>query len=400
MSTLDKKYFNFDKLYTAAEICEVFELPVFVTRTSYSGDFKYKITSVSDVVHGEDFRGGRRIGFTRTYMLTTKFRVYPKQKLIFRDDSQKTMPDFPVIIMATVSSGKSTLVNSLLGKSILPSRNSACTAKPCYIYDNDDPKKTTVEIKKHGAVLTYSEGLAEALDIANSAPDTETIRIESQIKGAVNAKRRLLLIDTPGTNNSLDGSHERITLETLDTVGEALIVYVINAEQLGINDDKHLLLRVAAAIKKNPALKIAFVINKADSLDTEKGESIEDFILEVRKYVSDECGIKNPDIITTSALAALLFRRALAGEELTRLERNKLREFMMLYKPDGLDLASYALTEGGEDVFGEIKLERDTYKRRDVISALERTGVPFLERYIQNAKTKSEEYQNRVGEQK
>jgi hypothetical protein len=249
-------------------------------------------------------------------------------------------------------------------------------------------------------MLTYSEGLREALDSANSDPDTEMIRIESQIKGAVNTRRRLLLIDTPGTNNSLDGSHERITLRILDTVGEALAVYVINAEEMGINDDKTLLLKLAAAMKKNPALRAVFVINKADALDAEKGESLEEFILEVKKYISDECGIKNPDVIPTSALAALLFKRMLAGEELTRLERRNAKECIALYKPEGLDLGSYAITGDGIDPFGVITLDKDEYKRRDIISALERTGVPFLERYVQNAKLESEANKYNQGEEK
>ncbi|MBP3665407.1 MAG: dynamin family protein, partial [Tyzzerella sp.] len=34
---------------------------------------------------------------------------------------------FPVIVMATMSSGKSTLINALLGQQVLPSKNEACT---------------------------------------------------------------------------------------------------------------------------------------------------------------------------------------------------------------------------------------------------------------------------------
>ena len=36
---------------------------------------------------------------------------------------------YPMVVMATMSSGKSTLINALLGQQILPSRNEACTAK-------------------------------------------------------------------------------------------------------------------------------------------------------------------------------------------------------------------------------------------------------------------------------
>ena len=41
-----------------------------------------------------------------------------------------------VSIIATMSSGKSTLLNAILGKEILPSKNEACTATICRIKDN------------------------------------------------------------------------------------------------------------------------------------------------------------------------------------------------------------------------------------------------------------------------
>lgn len=45
---------------------------------------------------------------------------------------------FEVSVIATMSSGKSTLINSLLHTELLPSENKACTATICRILDNDD----------------------------------------------------------------------------------------------------------------------------------------------------------------------------------------------------------------------------------------------------------------------
>ena len=44
---------------------------------------------------------------------------------------------FEVSVIATMSSGKSTLINSLLHTELLPSENAACTATICRILDND-----------------------------------------------------------------------------------------------------------------------------------------------------------------------------------------------------------------------------------------------------------------------
>lgn len=44
---------------------------------------------------------------------------------------------FPINVIATMSSGKSTLINALLGKKLMPSKNEACTATITEILDND-----------------------------------------------------------------------------------------------------------------------------------------------------------------------------------------------------------------------------------------------------------------------
>ena len=44
---------------------------------------------------------------------------------------------YPMLVMATMSSGKSTLINALLGEHILPNKNEACTSKIYSIVDDD-----------------------------------------------------------------------------------------------------------------------------------------------------------------------------------------------------------------------------------------------------------------------
>lgn len=56
-----------------------------------------------------------------------------------------------MVVMATMSSGKSTLINALLGQQILPSRNEACTAKMYSILDDDQANETKI-------FVTYTNG--------------------------------------------------------------------------------------------------------------------------------------------------------------------------------------------------------------------------------------------------
>ena len=50
---------------------------------------------------------------------------------------KKINDKFTVAVIATMSSGKSTILNALLGYELLPSKNEACTAKTFKIKDVD-----------------------------------------------------------------------------------------------------------------------------------------------------------------------------------------------------------------------------------------------------------------------
>lgn len=60
---------------------------------------------------------------------------------------------FPVNVIATMSSGKSTLINALLGINLMPSKNEACTATITEILDIDDPSFSAVVYDEDGVAL-------------------------------------------------------------------------------------------------------------------------------------------------------------------------------------------------------------------------------------------------------
>lgn len=60
---------------------------------------------------------------------------------------------FPINVIATMSSGKSTLINALLGKKLMPSKNEACTATITEILDNDQETFTAVVHDDEDVVL-------------------------------------------------------------------------------------------------------------------------------------------------------------------------------------------------------------------------------------------------------
>ncbi len=226
---------------------------------------------------------------------------------------------FPMLVIATMSSGKSTLINALLGQQILPSKNEACTAKTYSILDDDLSEKPRLYITDmDGNTTMKEENLAEELFRANNDDRVSDIFIQGQVKGVLNTDKALLIVDTPGPNNSQDLTHGKIMEDVLDKVNGGLILYVMNATQMGINDDKSLLMRLCRYLKTHKKSRVIFVMNKVDLIDTEK-ESLEQMVIDSKNYLIDN-GIECPVIIPVSAQAASIFKKALNGEALTRSE--------------------------------------------------------------------------------
>jgi ribosome biogenesis GTPase A len=268
-----------------------------------------------------------------------KFAAYISQD----DDMQKSIDeafdsDFDVYVVATMSSGKSTLINAMLGKDLLPAANEATTATITRVADD----KTTSafrgrRIDKDGQVVATVEDMELAtVEEWNRLDDTLLIDIEGNIQAI--GKRddvRLVLTDTPGPNNSQDEEHERVTMGFVqDSKRNPLILYVLNASQLGTNDDKNLLGLVAEAMRKGGKQskdRFIFVINKMDVFDPEKGEYLPSVLSRVEKYLVGN-GIQNPLIYPVSANLARLIRKP--SDLHSRKERGDYRAMADLFSEE------------------------------------------------------------------
>lgn len=299
---------------------------------------------------------------------------------------------FPVLVMSTVSSGKSTLINAILDREILPDQNGACTAKVYAILDEDENEQPyAISVDSEQKFCRIEGKLKEKLEELNGREDTEKIFIGRQIPGVLNTEKALFLIDTPGMSNALEEGHDRITEDTLQALNGGLVLYLIDATQFGVRDDARPLEILQNRVEQTKgALRVLFVINKVDELDLKK-KPIEDFIPEVRAYLIKR-GFSHSALIPVSARAALLFRKALREVELSQAEYRDFSGYYERFGTKDLRLSSHAIEIGHANSFfcPWIGVKGVDYHISDLNSALDNTGITVLESYIQKAQIQSE----------
>lgn len=222
--------------------------------------------------------------------------------------------EFEVTVVGTMSAGKSTFMNSILRQKLMPAKSEKCTAIITEIKDNGkDDFRACVYDKDGKQIQTHSKLTYEIMQQLNQNPKVSRVRTEGNIPFVTSDDVSLVLVDTPGPN-SRDPEHKKATYRALSQSSKAVVLYIMNATQLAVNDDNNLLKHVAESMNvggKQSRDRFIFVVNKLD--DFKMGEdSVEAAIKNIKEYLKDH-GIENPNIYPASALTALNIRTILSG---------------------------------------------------------------------------------------
>lgn len=220
---------------------------------------------------------------------------------------------FEINVVATMSSGKSTLINALLGKQLMPAANEATTATIVKIVDTEQDNFSAIAYDKSGNIVKkIDEVTLEDMKDLNGDIKVSTVELKGKIPFVSSVGMKLVLVDTPGPNNSRDKSHEAMTYQMISDSDKSLVLYVMNGQQLGINDEKIFLDYVCQSMKdggKQARERFIFAVNKMDAFKP-KDEGIDciERALNGVKAGLEERGIYNPNIFPVTACAALELR--------------------------------------------------------------------------------------------
>ena len=186
---------------------------------------------------------------------------------------------FLLVVVGEFNSGKSALVNALLGESVLPEGATPTTSQVTLVKWGE--QAATQVVDENFAVYSYPLSLLKELNI----------------------------VDTPGTN-AVIRHHERLTDEFVPR--SDLVLFTTSADRPMTESERLFLERILAWGKK-----IIFVLNKADILEEEAAlREVSDFVL---KHASTLLG-DPPEIF---AVSARLAQRARGDPDLD--QRRRLR---------------------------------------------------------------------------
>jgi GTPase Era involved in 16S rRNA processing len=278
-----------------------------------------------------------------------------------------TLPEKRIMISSNMSSGKSTLINTIVGKRINRSMNEACTSKLHFINDKAFEDKF---IYKNDYKLNMNADI-ETLMKNNPENKSGYISVVSYFRYAGIKNTRLCLIDSPGVNNALDKTQEEIK-NTIVSQKFNAFVYVINGEYIGTTDDFVYL----QYLRQNLAgKKIVFVINKLDRFRIPE-DCIEESITKMREQLAS-LGFENPIVCPVSAYAGLLAKRMIYDKDLDEGASDEYTLMENKFNRPEYDLSKYydsKTRSAAEDI---IKNINDDHKNE--MTLLHKSGMLCLE---------------------
>jgi len=308
--------------------------------------------------------------------------------------------DFEVCVVATMSAGKSTLINSMLGTKLMPSKQEACTAIITRIKDTEGTGAWQAEVynKDNRLIETHEDLTYEAMERLNSDENVSVIKTAGDIPFVSSEDVSLVLIDTPGPNNSRDPEHKKVQSEFLNKSSKSLVLYIMEGT-FGSDDDNALLQRVADSMKvggKQSKDRFIFVVNKMDDRRKEDGDTIQT-LDRIRAYLKGH-GITNSNLFPAAALPALNIRLTKNGAD---IDEDTLDETEMkvrkLNRNDSLHFENYASLPAS--IRGDINMKLANAKEKDDADAeaLIHTGVvsieaairQYVQKYAKTAKIKN-----------
>lgn len=226
-----------------------------------------------------------------------------------------------ILIVGTMSAGKSTLVNALVGKNVADVRTSVCTTTISYIYNNPFSDRN---IFTDGVSISIEEESGSG----HCSLSHKATRFESPL-----SQQHVVIIDTPGVDYAYDESHQQIAYGAINNEEYDVLLCVVNAPYYERNGEMELLDRIINIKNK----KVIIIFNQLDRFKT-KYDSIEESLKQFGALLkSKQC---NAQVIPFSAKTAYMLMQE-QNNTLDKFDDFELALLKEKFSADFYDLGNY-----------------------------------------------------------
>ena len=221
---------------------------------------------------------------------------------------KKNCMQYSVAVVATMSAGKSTLLNALMVEDLLPTNIMACTSTVFAIIDDDKAEKF---MGRHisGCQISQWEDIDREKLIEWNEEHYDRIELKGNMPVLMTEDQQVQVtfLDTPGPNNSTNIQHSQITTNLIENHDYSCVVCVLNARALSTNNEAELLAELKVQLDERKNFNIFFALNQIDELDIEQQEYPYETIKELKNFLV-KLGFNSPVVIPTSAKLSMNIR--------------------------------------------------------------------------------------------
>ena len=188
---------------------------------------------------------------------------------------------FNIVVLGEVNRGKSTFINALLGKNILPSNILPTTSVITMVVYGEDKK----------ALIEFNNGTKKSIELDKLKDYVTTVQKENNVNIKSTTvyyphnlcKNNCVLVDTPGVND-IDSSNTEITYNYIPHADA--IIFLIDPDQVFTNSEKVFL---KSQVLNHNLNKMFFVLNKADNINEVGINSLSRYIENTLKELELPC---------------------------------------------------------------------------------------------------------------